>query len=1276
MKKIRYTKFFGWFAAAILLLTTSCKDDMFGNGSSDEVAVTFTLTPEAAAPLATRAIENGHVHYPGEGEYPHISDGSKADMLIYAVYEKKADGKYELLEGYSDGTDEELKELGFDHGDGQTIKKITEFPVTVTLTLKRGATYSVAFWAQSSKTKAYDTSDLRKVEVIYSELNNSTGNGSDDDNIQKTDVKGESSVDETTTPNNDEFRDAFCKSVEFTAGENGLEQDVLLYRPLAQINVGTSGYDFETITRNANKKYLYSKIRLNRVARYLNVVEDKTYSSTTDEEHPYDGEKTAEAFAVADFGYAPIPAYTNWPEKEADKKESGYDNFPQYPSYTTWDWDYNDNYVFPHEGITRENYEGEEFLKVHLYEDNDIEDAENYTEKEGDYLGYANLTNYSDHLSETFKYLSMCYVLTSSTKEEAITINNIKVWMATEADGTDETLIVDLNNVPAQRNWRTNIIGNLLTEKNTFSVKLDRDFAGEYSAWGQEWAWSGPLAKGVYYDAANDEIQISDKDGLIWFQKMVNGKMTIRETFNGENIGKYYTYYDDTHNDPATNGIDFEYDGIADPTTTLGADATPAERAAAENLKARILKATHQDMATSNKGKWPTNGNFHFYGTNGPAKVKLMADIDLSNEEWIPIGFDGRILETVNIEFTETVANNRGFYGVFDGNNHTISNLKTKRFSATVPLWSEERSRDGNDKKKYVDNFQWFGRGLFGEIGGDAKIMNVRLFNPDIYGCHGVGGIVGIAYGGKIEITNCVVDGGSTGSLIVTPMYRGDTTSGGYNERNRTFARGVYLGGIVGYFNTVGGRVDNCEVKNLYMRGYRRVGGLIGSVDLAKTGSAQIDPTAGTDNSKSNPASISNNRISNVVLIASQFSTFGLRHRIENDVYKTGFGWDAAQYNLYAQRFVGGDTKDYVDKNTGKTAGNVANGLTFSEFTEDVDTKGVRNSNMQTAPLKYMPILSSWFSDNIMLNANYYGEPSAKTLMNTHKFKIFSSFVDDASGDVGAVNNQYSFPMALPGNVEIDWVVDDDESKSKNVGLYVESVTLDGKNGIGGRSVITPNDVQNEGECALFVTARNRKEFYDAVASAKQGNAYYKAPTVIKNIVVRGEPYAYTGILLSPNENMEKIELENVAVYDVYQTLALNNVCGTGNQWPNSVSANGIEITAKKCNFRGYTVPGAGWSKITYTNTTFEIGTFTDHGDREKTCRVDAPTTFDHCYFKAPYIIRLADNNVEFTECYATSTSTKNVKLDRKEGCTRIVITSTPQGDPQVTYYNGTEEIK
>ena len=171
--------FFGWFAAASMLFATSCSnDELEVVQSGNETQVSFSLGLEGA--IGSRA----------------ISDGKSADVLMYAVFDK----------------------------DGQrisTIEKVSKtgvtFPTTENITLAKGQTYKVAFWAQDDDCEAYTVSDDMKVTVDY-EANN--------------------------TSNNDETRDAFFKTVEFTVtGSTSI--DVELKRPFAQINVGVTKADWE-----------------------------------------------------------------------------------------------------------------------------------------------------------------------------------------------------------------------------------------------------------------------------------------------------------------------------------------------------------------------------------------------------------------------------------------------------------------------------------------------------------------------------------------------------------------------------------------------------------------------------------------------------------------------------------------------------------------------------------------------------------------------------------------------------------------------------------------------------------------------------------------------------------------------------------------------------------------------------------------------------------------------------------------------------------------------
>ena len=145
--------FLGMFAAAGMLLATSCSNDELDVvQSGNEAQVSFSLGLEGG--IATRA----------------ISDGKSADVLVYAVFDK-------------DGN--RLSNI-------QAVTKTgVTFPTTESITLAKGQTYKVAFWAQDDDCEAY-TVDTDKMSVVVNYAN-------DENKV-----------------NNDETRDAFFKTVEFT----------------------------------------------------------------------------------------------------------------------------------------------------------------------------------------------------------------------------------------------------------------------------------------------------------------------------------------------------------------------------------------------------------------------------------------------------------------------------------------------------------------------------------------------------------------------------------------------------------------------------------------------------------------------------------------------------------------------------------------------------------------------------------------------------------------------------------------------------------------------------------------------------------------------------------------------------------------------------------------------------------------------------------------------------------------------------------------------------
>ena len=146
--------------------------------------------------------------------------------------------------------------------------------------------------------------------------------------------------------------------------------------------------------------------------------------------------------------------------------------------------------------------------------------------------------------------------------------------------------------------------------------------------------------------------------------------------------------------------------------------------------------------------------------------VKLMNDIDLKNEEWIPIGDD-------RSQRTE-------FHGVFDGQGHTVKNVKI----------TKKTDRDDENKSSY---------GLFGNLKGTVK--NLTVENVSISGAPKfIAALVGRMNDGLIE--NCHVKNSSV-------------------ECNNWT-----IGGLVGQLNN--GKISGCTVEGTTIKGYAAVGAIAG----------------------------------------------------------------------------------------------------------------------------------------------------------------------------------------------------------------------------------------------------------------------------------------------------------------------------------------------------------------------------------------------------------------------------------------------------------------
>lgn len=328
--------FLGVFAAAGMLLATSCqKDELDAVQTGNEATVSFTLGVEGG--VQTRA----------------ISDGQTANRLVYAVFDEEGNRITTIAK----------------------VDKDANFPTTENITLAKGQTYKVAFWAQNSATSAYVLDDDMNLTIDY-----------------------------TNSANNDENRDAFFKTETFTVTGNA-QINVVLKRPFAQINLGVTDTDWDAAVASGIE-IATSKVVIKNAFTNMDLI---------------DGSVSGETEVVYDFGATP--------------KSSN------------------------------------EVLKVDL-------------DKDG--------------TAEEYHYLSMSYILVDAQKS---TLQDL-YFTFHPTSGNDIVFDEGLNNVPVQRNWRTNIIGQILTGNIDFNISIDPIYDGEYNN-----GTAVPVElNGVYYSTIEDAL--------------------------------------------------------------------------------------------------------------------------------------------------------------------------------------------------------------------------------------------------------------------------------------------------------------------------------------------------------------------------------------------------------------------------------------------------------------------------------------------------------------------------------------------------------------------------------------------------------------------------------------------------------------------------------------------------------------------------------------------------------------------------------------------------
>lgn len=173
-------KILSFMLASAALLAVSCQKEVNPEDLSNADA-TVTVNVQLPTELLTKA--NG--------------EGNQIDALHYEIY------------------NEDFTKLVYKPATPATV---TTGTATVEFQLVRDGVYSFVFWAQDADSKAYNTSDLLKIEIDY--------------DAEATDGNATGNL---------ESRDAFyAVEQSYTVKDSGNSIEVTLVRPFAQVNFATS----------------------------------------------------------------------------------------------------------------------------------------------------------------------------------------------------------------------------------------------------------------------------------------------------------------------------------------------------------------------------------------------------------------------------------------------------------------------------------------------------------------------------------------------------------------------------------------------------------------------------------------------------------------------------------------------------------------------------------------------------------------------------------------------------------------------------------------------------------------------------------------------------------------------------------------------------------------------------------------------------------------------------------------------------------------------------
>ena len=125
---------------------------------------------------------------------------------------------------------------------------------------------------------------------------------------------------------------------------------------------------------------------------------------------------------------------------------------------------------------------------------------------------------FGEGVTPTYEYLATAYVLFPGKATDQVTTD----LTMTVPTGLNQDVVLTVPTAPAQRNYRTNVLGNLLTNTADFEVVVDPIYAGDKES---IMIWDGKSVVKPAYDEATKTYSVKSAEELAWIANLVNGTL-------------------------------------------------------------------------------------------------------------------------------------------------------------------------------------------------------------------------------------------------------------------------------------------------------------------------------------------------------------------------------------------------------------------------------------------------------------------------------------------------------------------------------------------------------------------------------------------------------------------------------------------------------------------------------------------------------------------------------------------------------------------------------